>query len=117
MSYYKTPEHPFREALRALTGKEPPSFVQGHSDAGLTDAQKMQLQDWCSQNANPRWATGLSIYEAAEMIVSEAVGNANIEAAPKCNCRSASIGSTFCKTCGHDLGCPFHNAAPCRKTK
>lgn len=41
----------------------------------------------------------------------------NCEPAAACNCRSATIGSTFCDTCNHDLGCPVHNASPCRRER
>jgi len=33
---------------------------------------------------------------------------------PRCNCRSATMGSTRCSECQHDLGCPVHNQE-CRK--
>ncbi len=75
---YPTPKHPLREALLAVTGKEPPAYVKGHNILNLTDHQVMALQDWCSLNARPEWATGLSILEAAEMIVQGAIDNANI---------------------------------------
>jgi hypothetical protein len=39
----------------------------------------IDLQDWCSDNAQPDWATGLSMIEAAELIVSQALDNDNIE--------------------------------------
>ncbi len=71
--------NPIREVLVALCRAEPPKFVQGYNFDGLTEKQMEELQDWCSVNAKPEWATGLSMIEAAEMIVSEAVGNANIE--------------------------------------
>lgn len=77
-THYTTPEHPLREALKAVVGKEPPGYVRGHTIQGLTDRQVMELQDWCSINARPEWATGLSMLEAAEMIVQGAVDNANI---------------------------------------
>jgi len=73
MSHYRTPRNPFREALQVVTGKKPPSYVTGYSDQHLTDAQKQALQDWCSDNARPDWATGLSMIEAAELIVAGAV--------------------------------------------
>jgi hypothetical protein len=77
-SHYPTPVHPFRESLEAVVGKEPPAYVRGFGTEGLTDSQIMSLQDWCSTNARPEWATGLSMIEAAELIVQGAIENANI---------------------------------------
>jgi hypothetical protein len=73
------PKDPIREALSALCGgKEPPAFVRGHTTQGLTDRQNEELQDWCSTNGRPEWATGIGIIEAAELLVAEAVNNDNI---------------------------------------
>ncbi len=69
---------PFKEALRTLIGKRPPAFVRGYSARGYTDAELIKLQDWCATNARPAWATGLSMIEAAELIVAGAVENNNI---------------------------------------
>lgn len=77
-SHYGQKKDAFREALAAIVGKDPPEYVRGHGLKGMTDKQVEELQDWCSMNARPEWATGLSMLEAAEMIVEEAVGNANI---------------------------------------
>ncbi len=81
-THYPTPKDPLREALAAVVGKEPPDFVRGYNFKDLTDKQQLELQDWCSLNARPHWATGLSMLEAAELIVEGAVENANI-GAPK----------------------------------
>lgn len=78
-TYYSTPEHPFREALQFVVGKEPPAYVKGFGIEGLTDSQLTELQDWCSLNARPEWATGLSMIEAAELIVKGAIENGNID--------------------------------------
>lgn len=73
------PKDPLREVLSALCGgEEPPAFVKGHSTEGLSEKENEELQDWCSLNAKPEWVMGISIIEAAEMIVVEAVGNDNI---------------------------------------
>ncbi len=77
-TYYETPADPFRVVLRELLGKEPPPFVRGYGTRGYSDAEVQQLQDFCSVNARPHWATGLSMIEAAELIVEGAVQNANI---------------------------------------
>lgn len=71
---------PFREALRAICGAEPPAFVRGHSSEGYTDDENEELQDWVGKRpCRPHWATNLSMIEAAELIVASAVENANIE--------------------------------------
>lgn len=74
--------NPIREAIRAVTGAEPPSFVVGHSLHGLSGEEKDGLQAWAASNARPEWATGLSMIEAAELIIRESVLNGNIE----CQC-------------------------------
>jgi hypothetical protein len=68
----------FREALRALIGEYPPMDVPPYG-AQLMGDKVVELQDWCSDNANPPWATGLSMIEAAELIVDQALENANIK--------------------------------------
>ncbi len=78
-TYYPTPQHPFREALQAVVGKAPPAYVKGFGLGGLTGKQVSDLQDWCSLNARPEWATGLSMIEAAELIVEGAIENGNID--------------------------------------
>lgn len=78
-SYYNTPKHPFRDALKAISGgKTPPKFVRGWSTKGYTDAEQQELHEWASTNVRPYWATGIGAIEAAELIVSEAVANNNI---------------------------------------
>lgn len=72
---------PFRDALRAVSGAEPPAFVRGHSSQGYTDEENEKLQDWCGSHTRPHWATNLSMIDAAELIVESAVDNANIKAA------------------------------------
>ena len=67
----------FREALKILVGKYPPMLVPPFSAHDMGD-EVTELQDWCSDNARPAWATGLSMIEAAELIVDQAVENANI---------------------------------------
>lgn len=67
----------FREALKVLIGKEPPMEVPPYGAHDMGD-EVIALQDWCSENARPSWATGLSMIEAAELIVQQALDNANI---------------------------------------
>lgn len=74
-------EHPLREALKVLMGgKEPPKYVQGYDYSNLTDDQHTHLQDWVNMNlpGTIAWSTGIGVIDAAEHIVEEAVGNANI---------------------------------------
>jgi hypothetical protein len=68
----------FREALKAIIGKYPPMAVPPYGAEPMGD-EVVGLQDWCSDNANPPWATGLSMIEAAELIVQQAIENANIK--------------------------------------
>lgn len=75
---YPDVEHPFREALAAIVGIDPPAFVVGYGSNELTEDQFLELQDWCSMNARPEWSTGIGIIEAAELMVVIAAGNANI---------------------------------------
>lgn len=79
MSTYRTPANPFREALRVLTNKEPPLFVQGYGTRRLSEDQKESLQDWCGEHAKVEWMTALSLIEAAELMVEQAIDNGNIE--------------------------------------
>jgi|SRR6478609_616191 len=83
MSYLAQPKDPFRDVLKAMTGKEPPAFVKGYGSRDLTDQQQMELQDWCSSNAEPFWLTGIGLWEAAEQQVKEAVSNGNIPRDPE----------------------------------
>lgn len=76
----KRRDAPFLEALQALVGKRPPAFCRGvYASRELDDDQIQRLQGWCADNARPAWATGLSMIEAADLIVDGAVENANIE--------------------------------------
>jgi hypothetical protein len=68
----------FREAIKVVVGKYPPMMVPPFSVNGMGD-EVTELQDWCSDNARPTWATGLSMIEAAELIVAQAIENANIK--------------------------------------
>jgi hypothetical protein len=77
-TYYPTPESPFREALRAVTGKEPPDYVRGFGFHHVAEERQDELHSWCAMNASPVWATGTSMIEAAELIVAGAIENANI---------------------------------------
>lgn len=71
--------NPLTEALSAITGEVPPAYTHGaFSVADLTEAEMLTLQDWCCIHARPEWATGIGVLEAAELIVREAVDNANI---------------------------------------
>jgi hypothetical protein len=68
----------FKEALEAITGKKCPMRVPRFGSSRMNDENQMKLQDWCVQVAQPPWATGLSMIEAAELIVKGALENGNI---------------------------------------
>jgi hypothetical protein len=69
----------FKEALESLTGKKLPMRVPPFKASRMSGGKQYQLQEWCVDNANPPWATGLSMIEAAELIVQGAIENGNIE--------------------------------------
>ncbi len=78
MTYYSC-DAPLREALIAITGKEPCLNLLNvkHSNE-LTPQEQNHLYEWCTQNRRPYWATGLGVLEAAELLVLTAIENANI---------------------------------------
>lgn len=70
---------PLTDALKAITGKIPPFPLSGVTKSSeLPEAIAIQLTDWCSLNAQPEWATGSSILEAADLIVERALENGNL---------------------------------------
>lgn len=69
----------FAQALKAITGHAPPFPLPSHGTQYMVEEDYLVLQDWASDHANPTWATGLSMIEAAELIVSLAVENGNIQ--------------------------------------
>lgn len=74
-------KHPLREALVAITGCIPELILCPDGAYDLCDIPKghlLHLQDWCSDHARPEWATGISILEAAEDLVIDAVNNGSI---------------------------------------
>ena len=73
---------PLFEALQCLTGVTPPAYVRGLFNSSELGDDVMALQDWCCNHARPAWSTGIAILDAADNIVSEAVGNANIAPRP-----------------------------------
>lgn len=82
MSYstYDKPVDPLRAVLKRIMGKAPPKFVRGYDYSNLTDDQHGKLQEWVGMNIPDSiyWSTAIGIIDAAETIVAEAVGNANI---------------------------------------
>lgn len=86
-----TPQNYFKEALESLTGKKLPMRVPRFKASRMSDENQYKLQEWCVNNANPPWATGLSMIEAAELIVQGAIENGNIEG-PKRNAKFSSGG-------------------------
>ena len=63
----------FRKALATIVGVAPPAHFK-YADSAHSDEQ----QSWCIQNARPFWACGISILEAADAFVHDAVYNGNI---------------------------------------
>jgi len=69
----------FYQALEGLSKDKPPKFVENVEDSDeLEDNEFNELQQWCLDNRRIPWATGISIIEAAESIVKNAIRNANI---------------------------------------
>lgn len=68
----------FKQALESITGKKCPMRVPRFGSSRMKDENQMKLQEWCVQVAQPPWATGLSMIEAAELIVKGALENGNI---------------------------------------
>ncbi len=74
--------NPLADALEALLGIRPELTTSGaYSFNDLNNEDQEWIQDFCSFHCKPHWATGCSMLEAAELIVQQAVENANI--APK----------------------------------
>ena len=73
-------ESPFKKVIEALTGGVPVGVnLDGvHSQSELSEDDFEKLQNWCSCSPTVFWATGISIIDAAEIIVSDAISNANI---------------------------------------
>ena len=72
-------KNPFYEALKAITQETPPKYCKGiFSSSELKEDAQNKLHQWCVNNSKPYWSTGIAILEAADNIVNEAVGNANI---------------------------------------
>ncbi len=72
---------PIRDALKVLCGgKEPPIYVKGHDLENLTDGERDHLQNWVNMHlaGDIFWSTGIGAIEAAELLVTEALGNDNI---------------------------------------
>lgn len=69
----------FKEVLTVLTGEEPPfELTDVMSSSEIDDDTHDLLQDWCATNSKPKWATGLSMIEAADVIVEGAIENGNL---------------------------------------
>ncbi len=80
MSMYNTSERgPLAEALETITGIRPPfDLTTTYDQADVAQPTMLALCDWCSANAQPVWATGESIYDAAWLMVERAIENGNI---------------------------------------
>lgn len=85
--YFGTVKDPIGDAIATMVGRRPPLALLPRGTFSTTEiADCTALQDWvCSQLGRRRvrmhWSTGIGVLDAADAIVAEAVGNANI--APK----------------------------------
>lgn len=78
---YRRPANPLAEAIEVVVGERPPlETVGAYRFNDLSQSDQSWIQDWCGNLARPEWATGLSMIEAAELIVEQAVENTNIPA-------------------------------------
>jgi hypothetical protein len=77
------PQNYLKEALESITGKKLTMRVPRYKASRMSDENQFKLQGWCVDNAQPPWATGLSMIEAAELIVQGAIENGNIEGPPR----------------------------------
>lgn len=85
-SRYETPDSPFREALKAITGQEPPEYVVGYNCGDIPEERWHDLQEWASNavvDAGFEWMTGIGTVEAAEHMVKCAEENGNIGTNPR----------------------------------
>ncbi len=73
-------ENPYFDVLKSITGdNNPPEFCKGiFNTSELSDDNYENLQEWCLNNSNLEWSTGIGFLEAADHIVEEAVSNGNI---------------------------------------
>lgn len=80
MAMYNTAaQGPLAEALETITGIDPPfNLTTVRAQADVDEPTMLELCDWCSANAQPVWATGESIYDAAWLMVERAIENGNI---------------------------------------
>lgn len=79
MTLYLTPD-PLGDALFAITGRKCPHLTAGvWRLEQVNDEEIIAIQDWCSGNARPSWATGESIIDSAFLMIERAIENGNIE--------------------------------------
>ena len=72
-------KNPYYEALKEITGHEPPKFCKGiFNTRELNEENYDILHQWCFDHSKPEWVTGISYLEAADHIVEEAISNGNI---------------------------------------
>jgi len=80
-SRYDTPDSPLADALKCITGQDPPAFVTGYGYETMTDEQSFELQEWAANavvDAGYEWMTGIGTIEAAMHMVKVAEENGNI---------------------------------------
>jgi len=79
---FKTEDQLFREIVEQLCGVAPPDWLsldpEVEGPANALSERQINSQDWCAMNVPLPWMTGLSVIEAAELIIKGAAENANI---------------------------------------
>jgi len=99
-----------KEALEAVVGIPCPFTLPQRSFSELNGSRLVtEIQDWCAIHSRPGWATGLSMMEAAELIVEQAIENANIRIEDERR-TSDAIRSLHlqCPSCGSDPDVDCH---------
>jgi hypothetical protein len=75
--------HPFRDAIAVFLPATrlplAPKLENILYSSELDDSTLNKLQDFCSMNACPSWATGESMISAADLLVERAIENANLQ--------------------------------------
>lgn len=82
--------HPFQNAIESIVGELPLKLKKNNFPlrqklentlyySELDDETLNQLLNYCCENASPLWATGEGILDAANLLVSRAFDNGNLE--------------------------------------
>lgn len=77
----KDVESPLYEILRDMCNLLPPPYINlvgVYQSSELDDDTFSDLQVWCAANSSVEWLVGISMIEAADTMVDEAIKNGNI---------------------------------------